>query len=153
MQDLEIVEATKGSGVIITSYENAAKFVQRLEGVQSIWELQSTLQQSINKQINELNTLKETTKELINRTNRFRNINPFIPSQLEITENCPFLKKNIGEINFWQNTRATIVGIRKGDDLIMSPGPYATLDAGNVIYFIGDDESLANAQQFLQLHP
>lgn len=153
LQDLEIVEATKGSGVIITSYENAAKFVQRLEGVQSIWELQSTLQQSINKQMDELTTLKETTKELINRTNRFRNINPFIPSQLEITEDCPFLHKNIGEINFWQNTRATIVGIRKGDDLIMSPGPYATLEAGNVIYFIGDDESLANAQQFLQLHP
>ncbi|MGE7021766.1 TrkA C-terminal domain-containing protein [Solibacillus cecembensis] len=151
LQDLDIVEATKGSGVIITSYENAAKFVQRLEGVQSIWELQSTLQQSINKQIDELNTLKETTKELINRTNRFRNINPFIPSQIEIMENCPFLHKNIGEINFWQNTRATIVGIRKGDDLIMSPGPYATLEAGNVIYFIGDDESLANAQHFLQL--
>lgn len=151
LQDLDIVEATKGSGVIITSYENAAKFVHRLEGVQSIWELQSTLQQSIDKQIVELTTLKETTKELINRTNRFRNINPFVPFQLEITENCPFLYKNIGEINFWQNTRATIVGIRKNDDLIMSPGPYAILDPGNVIYFIGDDESLATARHFLQL--
>ena len=153
LQDLDIVEATKGSGVIIISYENAAKFVHRLEGVQSIRELQSTLQQSIEKQMIELTTLKETTNDLINRTNRFRNINPFVPFQLEITENCPFLCKNIGEINFWQNTRATIVGIRKNDHLIMSPGPYAILEAGNIIYFIGDDESLANAQQFLQLHP
>ncbi len=151
LQDLDIVEATKGSGVIITSYEKAAKFVHRLEGVQSIRELQITLQQSIAKQMNELATLQNTTNELINRTDRFRSINPFIPFQLEITPNCPFLSKNISEINFWQNTRATIVGIRKKDHLILSPGPYATLDAGDVIYFIGDDESLANAQQFLQI--
>ncbi|MEO4054803.1 GntR family transcriptional regulator [Solibacillus sp. CAU 1738] len=151
LQDLEIVEATKGSGVIITSYENAAKFVHRLEGVQSIKSLQTTLQQSIKKQMIELTTLQETTEELINRTNRFRSINPFVPFQLEITLNCPYLSKSISEMNFWQNTRATIVGIRKNDHLILSPGPYATLDIGDVIYFIGDEQSLVNAQQFLQV--
>ena len=150
LQDLNIVEATKGSGVIITSYENAAKFVHRLEGVQSIRELQKALSDSIQKQFSELENLQQTTQELINRTDRFRSINPFVPFQLEIKESCAYLCKSISEINFWQNTRATIVGIRKKDELILSPGPYATIEVGDILYFIGDDECLSNAELFLQ---
>lgn len=149
LQDLNIVEATKGSGVIITSYENAARFVHRLEGVQTIRELQKDLGDSIEKQFSELSHLQKMTKELISRTNRFHSINPFVPYQLEITESCPYVSKSISEIHFWQNTGATIVGIRKKDELLLSPGPYATLDVGNIIYFIGDDGCLASAENFL----
>ncbi|WP_042475470.1 GntR family transcriptional regulator [Bacillus ndiopicus] len=151
LQDLEIVEATKGSGVVITSYENAVKLIQRLEGVQTVHELQTALQQSIENQISGLMELQETAKELVNRTERFRSINPFVPFQLEITPSCPYLSRNLSEINFWQNTQATIVAIRIKDNLILSPGPYATLDIGNVIYFIGDDEAIVKVKHFLQV--
>ncbi|MFF5996159.1 TrkA C-terminal domain-containing protein [Lysinibacillus sp. KU-BSD001] len=151
LQDLNIVEATKGSGVIITSYENAANFVHRLEGIKSVRELQKELSMSIEKQFAELNNLQETAKELINRTNRFQSVNPFVPFQLEIGESCPYLSKSISEINFWQNTRATIVGIRKKNELLLSPGPYATLEVGDILYFIGDEICLSNAEQFLQV--
>lgn len=151
LQDLNIVEATKGSGVVITSYVNAANFVHRLDGIKSVRELQNELNQSIEKQVFELTTIQENIKELINRTNRFHSINPFVPFQLEITASCPYLSKNISEINFWQNTQATIVGIRKNNELLLSPGPYATLELGDVIYFIGDNFCLANATQFLQV--
>lgn len=151
LQDLNIVEATKGSGVMITSYENAANFVHRLEGVKSVRELQKELSLSIEKQFAELNNLQETAKELINRTNRFQSINPFVPFQLEISESCPYVSKSISEINFWQNTRATIVGIRKKNELLLSPGPYATLEVGDIVYFIGDEICLSNAEQFLQV--
>lgn len=151
LQDLEIVEATKGSGVVITSYENAVKVIQRLEGVQTIRELQSDLQQSIEQQMQHLVSLQEKAKELFSRTERFRSIDPFVPFQLEITENCPFLSRNLSEINFWQNTQATIVAIRTNNDLILSPGPYATLNIGNVIYFIGDDAAIVKVKNFLQV--
>lgn len=151
LQDLEIVEATKGSGVVITSYENAVKLIQRLEGVQTVRELQVSLQQAIDKQISDLMTMQETAKELVNRTERFRSINPFVPFQLEITEACPYLDQNLSEINFWHNTHATIIAIRKDDHLILSPGPYATLNIGNVIYFIGDDEAIVKVKDFLQI--
>ncbi|WP_332651336.1 TrkA C-terminal domain-containing protein [Lysinibacillus sp. 54212] len=151
LQDLNIVEATKGSGVIITSYENAANFVHRLEGVKSVRELQKELSLSIEKQFAELNNLQETAKELINRTNRFQSINPFVPFQLEISDSCPYVSKSISEINFWQNTGATIVGIRKKNELLLSPGPYATLEVGDILYFIGDEICLSNAEQFLQV--
>ncbi|MFJ1245036.1 cation:proton antiporter regulatory subunit, partial [Bacillus amyloliquefaciens] len=81
--------------------------------------------ESIKRQREELNVLQETTERLVSRTERFKSVNPFVPFQVEILENSPFISQSIGTINFWQNTMATIVGIRRGDELLISPGPYA----------------------------
>lgn len=149
LQDLEIVEATKGSGVIIKSYEKASQFVQQFLEVQSIHQIQLELFESIQRQKDELNVLQETTERLVNRTERFRSVNPFVPFQVEILQNSPYISQSIGTINFWQNTMATIVGIRKGNELIISPGPYATFEQHDIVYFIGNDESLERVQNFL----
>ena len=149
LQDLEIVEATKGSGVMIKSYEKAAQFVHQFLEVQSIYQVQLEMLESIKRQREELNVLQETTERLVNRTERFKSVNPFVPFQVEILENSPFISQSIGTINFWQNTMATIVGIRRGDELLISPGPYATFQEHDIIYFIGNDECLERVQKFL----
>lgn len=149
LQDLEIVEATKGSGVIIKSYEKAAHFVRQFLDVQSVHELQNELLTSIHRQQNELHNLQEKTKQLISRTEHYRSVNPFIPYQIEMTANSPCIHQTLQILNFWQNTSATIVGIRRGNELLLSPGPYASLEEGDIIYFIGNDESLARVQNFL----
>ena len=149
LQDLNIVEATKGSGVVIISYENAAEFVHRLKDVKSVRELQKTLETSIEKQKTELDAIQNTLMEFVSRTNRLQSINPFVPFQVEISEACPFLSKSISEINFWQQTGATIIGIKTDLELIISPGPYAQIEAGNTIYFIGNDHCFSVVKQFL----
>src|SRR5690606_8710793 len=149
LQDLEIVEATKGSGVVIKSYEKAAEFIKQFLDVQSIHQIQLEMLESIDRQKRELDKLKETTERLINRTDRFQSVNPFVPFQLEIKEESPYISQSIGEINFWHHTMATIVGIRRGKELILSPGPYTTIESKDIIYFIGNDECLERVQKFL----
>ncbi len=149
LQDLEIVEASKGSGVIIKSYEMAARFVRQFQDVQSVHELQNELLISIQKQQQELLHLQEKTKQLISRTEHFRSVNPFIPYQIEMTADSPCIHHTLQELNFWQNTSSTIVGIRRGNELLLSPGPYASIEEGDIIYFIGNDESLGRVQSFL----
>lgn len=149
LQDLEIVEATKGSGVMIKSYEKAAQFVHHFLDVQSIHQVQLEMLESIKRQREELNILQEVTETLVNRTEHFRSVNPFVPFQVEIVEDCPYVSQNIGTINFWQNTMGTIVGIRRENELIISPGPYATFQLHDIIYFIGNDECLERVQNFL----
>ena len=149
LQDLEIVEASKGSGVIIKSYEMAARFVRQFQDVQSVHELQNELLISIQKQQHELLHLQEKTKQLISRTEHFRSVNPFIPYQIEMTADSPCIHQTLQALNFWQNTSSTIVGIRRGNELLLSPGPYASFEEGDIIYFIGNDESLGRVQSFL----
>lgn len=149
LQDLEIVEATKGSGVMIKSYEKAAQFVHQFLEVQSIHQVQIEMLESIKRQREELSVLQEVTEQLVNRTEHFRSVNPFVPFQIEILGSCPYISQNIGTINFWQNTMGTIVGIRRESELILSPGPYATFQLHDIIYFIGNDECLERVQNFL----
>ncbi|WP_019241659.1 MULTISPECIES: TrkA C-terminal domain-containing protein [Bacillus] len=152
LQDLEIVDTTKGSGVLIKSYEKAAQFVHQFQDVQTIHELQFDLQASIIKQYEELQNIQETTKQLINRTERFRSINPFIPFQIEINEASPYIHQTIQEMNFWQNTSATIVGIKRDGELSLSPGPYASFENKDIIYFIGSDDCFERVNIFLYPH-
>ncbi|MEG0259231.1 MAG: TrkA C-terminal domain-containing protein [Lysinibacillus sp.] len=149
LQDLEIVQASKGSGVFIKSYEKAAQFVRQFQDVQSIHEVQQDLLKSIHSQQNELLNLQEKTKQLISRTEHFRSVNPFIPYQVEMTSKSPCIHQTLQTLNFWLNTSATIVGIRRENELLLSPGPYASLEEGDIIYFIGNDESIERVQNFL----
>ncbi len=149
LQDLEIVEATKGSGVMIKSYEKAAQFVQQFLEVQSIQQIHIEMLESMKRQKEELNFLQEITERLVGRTERFRSINPFVPFQIEVLEHSPYISHSIGEINFWQNTSATIVGIKRGQELFISPGPYITIEPNDIIYFIGNDECLERVEKFL----
>ena len=149
LQDLEIVEATKGSGVVIKSYEKASQFVQQFLEIQSIQQIHVEMLESMKRQKEELIFLQEISERLVNRTERFRSINPFVPYQTEVLEHSPYISKSIGEINFWQNTTATIVGIKRGQELFISPGPYITIEPQDIIYFIGNDECLERVEKFL----
>ena len=149
LQDLEIVEATKGSGVVIKSYEKAANYIKQFLDVQSIYQIQLEVIDSINRQKKELDMLKDITERLVNRTERFRSVNPFVPFQVDLTEDSPYISKTIGEINFWHHTMATIVGIKRGEELILSPGPYATFELNDIIYFIGNDECIERVNNYL----
>ncbi|MCA9724126.1 MAG: GntR family transcriptional regulator [Kurthia sp.] len=149
LQDLGIVQATKGSGVFIKSYEEAAKFVHQLKDVQSVNEIQHDVFQSIAKQKEELERLEQLSQELVSRTNRFHSLNPFAPFNVTVTSECLYLDMTIQELNFWQNTTATIVGIRRGETILLSPGPYASIKENDVLYFIGNEASFDIVKNFL----
>ena len=41
--------------------------------------------------------------------------------------------RSIGELQFRQKTSATIVAVRKGEEILLSPGPQTVLSAGDVL--------------------
>lgn len=149
LSDLNIVDTTKGSGVIIKSYENALKFVRQYTDIQTITNLKKEIMDSVNRQSKEIDYFNQCLGKLIDYTDRFRSLNPFIPSELEITKKSPYLNKTIEEVNFWHNTSATIIAIKRNDSLILSPGPYAAFLEHDILYFIGDENSYDRVKIFM----
>jgi len=93
--------------------------------------------------------LKACIGELLDKTSRFQAANPFAPFEIFIDDHCVFLGKTAAEINFWHNTEATIVAIRRNGSLLMSPGPYATFTKGDIFYMIGDETCPRRVQNYL----
>ena len=44
----------------------------------------------------------------------------------------------IGELRFWQCTGATVVAVKRGNLVTVSPGPYHHLRAGDVLVYVGE---------------
>jgi len=149
LSDMDIVDTTKGSGVIIKSSENAIKFVRQYDDVKTVNDLKNNILNSLERQKKENDYLKEQLYELINKTERFKAINPFIPFEVHISKETPYIGKTVAEINFWHNTSATIICIKRNGYLEMSPGPYAVLCENDTFYFVGDESCYDRVNKFL----
>ena len=149
LSDLDIVDTAKGSGVVIKSFENALKFVKQYAEIQTIQNLRNEIMDSVSRQSGELNYFNECLTKLIDYTDRFRSINPFMPFEIEITDITPYLNQSVQDVNFWHNTGATIIAIKRNQALILSPGPYVSFLEGDIFYFVGDENSLLRVKSFM----
>lgn len=143
------MEVTKGSGVIIKSCEKALKYVRQYTDIQTMKDLKRDIIGSIERQNKENENLREMIGILMDKTERFKASNPFIPYEIFIDGKCKFLGKTISDINFWHHTSATIVAIKRNNELLMSPGPYAVFIEGDSIYFVGDENSPERVYRYL----
>lgn len=137
--DLGIMEVRHGSGAYVVSKEKAQEFYEQYQDVQSIQEIKNEIMDSVQQQKNELENVTQLLNQLVSKTRRTHNVAPFVPYELTLKADANHLEKTINELNIWHETGATIVAIQKGEELLLSPGPYAKLEAGNILFFVGNE--------------
>ncbi|SCI90652.1 DNA-binding transcriptional repressor MngR [uncultured Clostridium sp.] len=147
--DLNIVSSEKGSGVTIKSHKNAVNFIKQYSKRQTIDTIKENILDSIDRQKKEMDTLNRHLSDLIIASEHFRSMNPFMPFEVRITSKCIYLNKTISEIQFWQNTGATVLAIQRNDMMIKSPGPYAILLENDILYFLSQDDNSKQVKDFL----
>lgn len=149
LEDVQIVRSEKGSGVIISSRENALKFIRRFSDIKSLKELEQEARSLINERAALDKKLTDTITKILHYSGALRNTNPLSPVEVEITEKCRFIGKTAGEVKFWENTGGTIVAIKRKGQLILSPGPHATFELGDILLIIGDEKIIDRVNLFL----
>ena len=150
LEDVGVVESSRGSGIVIISKDKAFKYINRFKNIESVASLRIKIMEQIEAKNKIESEILDTIDRIIERSSVLSNITALTPFELEITDHCKILGKSIGELNFWQNTGATIVGIRRENETILSPGPYATLELGDVILIIGEDEVYQVVRTFIE---
>ncbi|GAO99985.1 TrkA C-terminal domain-containing protein [Fructobacillus ficulneus] len=147
LADLDIVKPVHGSGVEILSREKAREFLNQAKDNRDLQTTHSEIKDLITKQKEDLQNLDEAFSLLLDQTQRVKQNSPMSPFEFVPDDDSPMLNQSIGSLNIWQNTGATIIAILHGDDLILSPGPYANILAGDTIYFVGSDKTVEAIQQ------
>lgn len=138
LQDMKIIEVLQSSGAIIKSRDNALKYIERNNIGNDFRNLKRELNSLLKERSNMDKRINEIVDQVIDYSERFRNIKPLYTLEFEIPKNSSILKKSITETNFWQNTGATIVAVKRLDDIILSPGPYFVFEPHDVIVVTGD---------------
>ncbi|MEH7106679.1 MULTISPECIES: TrkA C-terminal domain-containing protein [Bacillaceae] len=149
LEDVEIVHSTKGSGIIISSRENAFKYISRFSNLESI----KDLEKKMNSLMEERNVLDErlfdTLRKILDYSGKLRHTNPLTPIEVEVFPGCTHIGKTISDVKFWQNTGGTVIGIKRNGELIISPGPYVLILEGDILLVIGDEKTLDRVIHFL----
>lgn len=141
LSDMGVVEVVKGSGVVIKSCENARSFLKRSMEIDTLIDLKRTALGMVRSLEHEAERIKTTIERLVEQTDQFRSLNPFVPYEIMIPREADCAGKTISLMRFWQKTRATVIAIRRGGILTLSPGPDEPLEENDVIYYIGDADS------------
>lgn len=152
LSDLEIVETLKGSGFIIKSSEKAVNYLRNFSYKQTVKALISDIKESLKGQINETTRISNNFDNLLENTGRFQPINPFVPFEIIITRENKYLNKTAADVRFWENTNATIIAIKRDNNIILSPGPYAEFKENDTYYFIGDENSYIRVKEFMYVN-
>ncbi|GAA3751598.1 cation:proton antiporter regulatory subunit [Salinactinospora qingdaonensis] len=84
---------------------------------------------------------------------RFADLAKEIPGlsagQMELPSDSSFVGKTLGETRARTRTGASIVALVRGEDVIASPGPEQSLQAGDILVVIGTHEGIAGVQAII----
>lgn len=149
LEDMNIVGVAQGSGIVIKSRDEAYKFIEKFKSKDSMTSIKKDIEHTLNEKKKLEEDLVSYVDKIIDYSERFKNSNPFAPIELEIPKTSKLVGKSIAEVNFWQNTGATIIGIRRGGSLILSPGPYASFKVGDIYIMIGEESAYERVKIFI----
>lgn len=149
LADLQIVKPIHGSGVEILSRQKAKTFLNQAQETSDIQTTHAEINQLINNQKSELKSLESSLAKLFDQTQRVQQHNPLSPYELTLTHDSPKIGQSIGELSLWHSTGATLVALLHNEELIISPGPYAVIEKGDTLYFIGNETVAQTVQNFI----
>jgi len=149
LEAMDIVEVIHGSGIIVKSITETYKFIEEFRNKESMTSIKKDISNILEEKNKLEKQLTSNIDKLIDYSQRFKNSNPFAPMELEVKHNSLIVGKTISDVKFWQNTGATIIGIKRVGALILSPGPFAVFTAGDILVLIGEDSSYERVRSFL----
>lgn len=150
LADMGVVYAKEGVGVFALSAEAARKYVDTVDLRNEQMNLQGQLR-TLFSDYNELGRkILNISDSLVNSFSTPLYTEQALPFyEVVVPESSDKVNISIGDLRFWQCTGATIVAIKRGRDIQLSPGPYAVIKGGDVIIYVGPEESHKAVQQLL----
>ena len=141
LADMQVVEVREKSGTIVLSREKAQAYVERFDEYAGVQALRRQLRKALSEHSILTKQIHELATDISGMSVRMSNNNPFINYEIDVTPDSPVRGKTIKDLNFWQETGATIIAIRRKTQLFLSPGPYFSLEAEDTIVFVGDERT------------
>lgn len=146
---MEVVEVKHNSGVSVVSRDNAKKYITKYGKSNENRKLLVQIRHVLNEREQVDKELFTLAKDLIEANDRFSASNPFPTYEYTINETSLAVDNCLGELQFWQKTGGTVIAIRRDGSILLSPGPDLRLHIGDILIFVGNQETLAMTKELL----
>jgi len=150
LADMKVVYVKKNSGVNILSKDNAKRYLSSFDEMKDQMDMQSELKDLIEKNDEINRKMHDLLAKIIKLQSTISYSNPNIPYyEIKVSLNSNIIGMNVEDIKFWQNTDATIVAIRRGQNLIISPGPKAEIYENDTVIIVGSQKAAQKAADYI----
>lgn len=148
LKDDKIVDVSQGREVTVLSVEQAFHFIEKSKYMHSVYSLRQDLESLLEEKRVIDKKLDVILADIINFSDRLRNLTPYNPIEITIPLKSKALGKTIADLKLWQETGATVVAIRRGDQVTISPGPHVILQAYDRVVVVGKEDVLEVTTNF-----
>ncbi|WP_297522419.1 TrkA C-terminal domain-containing protein [uncultured Clostridium sp.] len=149
LKDMGVVEVLEKSGIIIRSKEKASTFLTKNKAKNEFTSLQEEIYKLSHEKREIQKSLDSKIEGLIEFATQLRNVGIITPYESMVQPNSLMIGKNLGELNFWHSTGATIIGIKRNDDIFISPGPYFNIEEEDIIIYVGNESVVDNVKNYI----
>ena len=133
LSELGIVSIQAKVGSVVLSQKRALEYVKQYQASRDLYALKAKMAEKVAQRDALNDEIKQIFLEISDLWERFRFSDRFRTYEFTIQPDSPAGGESIGSLEFRQKTGATIVAVRKGEDIQLSPGPGVRLEAGDVL--------------------
>lgn len=137
----KVVRVVEQSGIFIEPKEHAMHYLQQASYVNSVEVLKQNLKDAFKRKAEIEDEIQTIVSEILDLSSRFKNIDLLNRFQVEIVEGSPLINQSLKSSKFYQHTMATVIAIRRDNQLIASPNPTMKLQVNDVLIVVGPLES------------
>ena len=149
LQDMDVVVVEEKSGITIKSKTNAGSFLEKFKTKNEFATIKHDIYSLIEEKKELESKLENKINDLIEFATQLRNVGLIVPYESLVEPNSLIIGKTLGELNFWNNTGATIIGVKREGKLYLSPGPYLAIKNGDIIVCVGESEVIENVNNYI----
>ena len=150
LADMKVVEVKPQSGAVVLSADSARRYIENFEESADVRALRQQLKELMAEYADLSRRLSDTVTALVKSRDTFAAAGEPLPNyEVPVPKGSPLIGQSIGALKFWQSTGGTIVAIRRGQTVILSPGPYAELYGGDVLVLVGSPAAVEAAHNLI----
>lgn len=138
IEEFGIVESLPRRGVIIKSVGAANEFLNEMKDKDRILSMREDVNKLYEDRLAIDTRILNVLDEIIEQSITFRNSGIIYPLEFSVTSKSNVVGRTIGSIQFWKHTGATIIGVKRNDRLLLSPGPEFIFLEGDTVYYVAN---------------
>jgi len=150
LEDLSVVNVIEKKGILIKSKSAAEAFIKEHHSKDRILSLREDISHMIEEKRLIEDAVLSRMDSLIEQALIMKHVGIIHPLEFKIPETSHLVGKSIGDVRFWLHTGATIIGINRTGQLLLSPGPKLVFFTGDVVYYVGNAaENIERVEKYM----
>lgn len=149
LSDMDIISVQQNIGATVLSQKKAVEYIEKFQEGKDVRSLKAELRALLDEREKVNARIIELVDKITDLSDRFKSSDPLRNYEFEILPESKIIGKSVRELEFWQHTQATIVAIKSGGKINLSPGPNAVFQPFDVLVVAGSPNSVDRVKELI----